>query len=171
MKYITLFLTFLLLSCSTTYKNQDLEGEEIITFSGKALSDKPWIIPDDFDSESVILLIGYKQNSQFDIDRWLIGLDMKEVDTPVFEVPAIQGLIPRLIKSKIDNGMKKGIPKKLWASVITVYEDGERLQEFTGNVNPNNARVIFLKKNQIIFFEDEGFSVESLNRLIKTINK
>ena len=62
--------------------------------------------------------------------------------------------------------MRKGIPKELWKGVITVYEDGEKIQQFTGNENPNNARVILInKKGTIIYFYDEGFSVAALNNL------
>ena len=46
----------------------------------------------------------------------------------------------------IDNGMRAGIPKELWRGVITVYQDGERVQAFTGNINPNNARVLLLDR-------------------------
>ena len=42
-----------------------------------------------------------------------------------------------------------------------VYEDGEMIQTFTGNTNPNNARVILLDANGIILsMYDGGFSVE-----------
>ena len=36
---------------------------------------------------------GYVQGAQFDIDRWLIGLSMAKVKTPVFEVPAVKGFL------------------------------------------------------------------------------
>ncbi|MFT5294627.1 MAG: hypothetical protein ACI9YH_000633, partial [Colwellia sp.] len=57
------------------------------------------------------MLVGYKQNSQFDIDRWLIGLDMTETKVDAYEIPTIQGLFPRMFSTLIDNGMRKGIPK------------------------------------------------------------
>ncbi|MEP2651324.1 MAG: hypothetical protein ABJH06_04945, partial [Paraglaciecola sp.] len=62
--------------------------------------------------------------------------------------------------------MRKGIPKALWKGVITVYEDGDKLQRFTGNQNPNNARVILLdKQGEIVYFYDDGFAVSALNAL------
>ncbi|MFB1016368.1 MAG: hypothetical protein QMC51_12040, partial [Alteromonadaceae bacterium] len=107
-----------------------------------------------------------KQNSQFDIDRWLIGLDMTATDVDVYEIPTIQGLFPRMFNTMIDNGMRKGIPKALWKGVITVYEDGEKIQAFTGNEKPNNARVLLLDENGVIlYFYDQGFSVNALNEL------
>lgn len=64
----------------------------------------------------------------------------------------------------IDNGMRKGIPKSLWKGVITIYSDGQQIQELTGNTNPNNARAVLLdEQGTIIYFYDQGFSVDALN--------
>ena len=115
--------------------------------------------------------MGYKQDSQFDIDRWLIGLDMTETLVDVYEIPTIQGLFPRMFSTLINNGMRKGIPKELWKGVVTVYEDGERVQEYTGNETPNNTRVILLDENsKVIYFYDRGFSVAALNELRSFLN-
>jgi hypothetical protein len=70
----------------------------------------------------------------------------------------------------IDEGMRKGIPKELWGGVITIYADGAKLQEFTGNENPNNARTLLLnKEGKVIYFYDRGFSVNALNELKKML--
>ena len=123
-------------------------------------------LPDDLKGETALLLIGYKQDSQFDIDRWLIGLDMTETQVSVFEVPTIQGLFPRMFSTFIDSGMRAGIPKPLWKGVVTVYKDGEKVQAFTGNEKPNNARVVLLDgQGKVIYFYDQGFSVDALNQL------
>jgi hypothetical protein len=54
----------------------------------------------------------------------------------------------------------------LWKGVVTVYEDGDKIQRFTGNLNPNNARVMLLnKQGDIVYFYDKGFSVEALNEV------
>jgi hypothetical protein len=162
---ITLLIV-LTAGCSTTYTNKTPTGESFPSVSGESLEKNKVIIPTDLKSEYTLLLVGYKQNSQFDIDRWLIGLDMTDTKLAVYEIPTIAGLFPRMFSTFIDNGMRKGIPKELWKGVITVYEDGEKIQQFTGNENPNNARVILInKKGTIIYFYDEGFSVAALNNL------
>ena len=93
---------------------------------------------------------------------------MTETQVNVYELPTIQGLFPRMFSTVINNGMRAGIPKSLWKGVITVYQDGEQVQKFTGNRNPNNARVILLNKEGIILFMyDQGFSVEALNQVRK----
>lgn len=159
-------LLFFISACSTQYTNQSVTGEKFPIVSGQNLEDKTVTIPTDFKEDFTLLLVGYKQDSQFDIDRWLIALDMTETRVNVYEIPTIQGLFPRMFSTMINNGMRKGIPKELWKGVITVYEDGDKVQQFTGNENPNNARVLLLDKTgTIIYFYDRGFSVAALKQI------
>ena len=152
--------------CATTYTNRNPTGEHFPNVSGQSLEKKELSLPNYFEGSKVVLLLGYKQDSQFDIDRWLIGLDQTKTEVKVYELPTIQGLFPRMFKTFIDEGMRSGIPKELWGGVITIYDGGSEIQEFTGNVNPNNARVVLLDKNgKIIYFYDRGFSVDALNKL------
>ncbi len=164
-------LAFIMLSaCSAQYPNQQVAGKQFPTISGQSLEEKNVAIPSDFKADKTLLLIGYKQDSQFDIDRWLIGLDMAGVTLPTYELPTIAGMAPRMFSTFIDNGMRKGIPKELWGGVITIYEDGEAVQKFTGNQNPNNSRVILINKTgKILHFYDRGFSVGALNKLKEKI--
>ena len=136
------------------------------SISGKTLEQNIVNIPEDFNYNFTLLLLGYKHKLQFDIDRWLIGLDMTKTQVDVYEIPAIQGVFPRMFSNMIDNSMRDGIPKPLWKGVITVYEGGEMLQAFTGNEIPKNARVLLLDENgTILYFYDDGFSVAALNQL------
>ncbi len=66
---------------------------------------------------------------------------MTNTEVDVYEIPTIQGLFPRMFSTMSNNGMRAGIPKSLWKGVITVYQDGEEVQAYTGNENPNNARL------------------------------
>lgn len=171
LRILTAIVLLLLSGCSSQYPNQDLLGKQFPTVSGESLEKEKVVIPTDFNNEHSLLLIGYKQDSQFDIDRWLIGLDMAGVTTPTYELPTIQGMAPRMFSTLIDNGMRKGIPKELWAGVITIYKDGDAVQAFTGNENPNNTRVALIDRDgKIIYFYDRGFSVTALNQLKDVIN-
>lgn len=170
--HLVLALIVALSACTTQYANQNPIGLLFPDVSGSSLDKQPYELPRDFAGQKVLLLIGYKQNAQFDIDRWMIGLDMTGTRIPMVEVPTIQGLFPRLFQSRIDNGMRAGIPEELWQGVITVYQDGDRVQEFTGNENPNNARVVLLNgTGRVIFFHDRGFSVPALNDLRTAIQR
>lgn len=162
-------VVLLLSACSTNYPNQAPLGKTFPTVQGESLAKAQMQLPNDFPDQPVILLLGYVQDAQFDIDRWLIGLDMKQVTVPFYELPTIQGMVPRMFKAQINNGMRAGIPESLWQGVITIYEGGEQVQQFTGNDNPNNARVMLLDRTRKIrFFYDDGFSVVALNELIET---
>ena len=161
-----LLIVGLLSACSTNYPNQQVTGIKFPTVVGQSLENNTVNIPEDFQNELSLLLVGYTQNSQFDIDRWLIALDMTKTNLPTYEIPTIQGLFPRMFSTVIDNGMRAGIPKPLWKGVITVYRDGATVQAFTGNENPNNARVVLINnKGKILYFYDQGFSVSALNDL------
>ena len=169
---MTLVMVLVVSGCSTQYPNQALLGKQFPTVTGESLEQKSFTIPEDFNNPNTLLLIGYKQDSQFDIDRWLIGLDMTAVDVTAYELPTIQGMVPRMFSTLIDSGMRKGIPKELWGGVITIYEDGDKVQAFTGNENPNNSRVILLDESgKIIYFYDRGFSVSALNNLKAVLEK
>jgi hypothetical protein len=163
---MVLLIGFLFVGCSTTYINRNPVGEMFPTVSGESLEKVEVEMPKYFEGSKTILLLGYKQDSQFDIDRWLIGLDQTKTEAKVYELPTIQGMFPRMFSTLIDNGMRKGIPKELWGGVITIYKDGATVQEFTGNENGNNARVLVIDETgKVVYFYDRGFSVSALNNV------
>ncbi|SET85038.1 hypothetical protein [Thalassotalea agarivorans] len=159
-----------LMACSSKYPNQDVTNQMFPQVTGESLEKEAKTLPDDYSGKPVLLLVGYVQDSQFDIDRWLIGLDMTQTRVAAVEVPTIQGMFPRMFSTMIDNGMRRGIPKELWGGVVTVYEDGATVQQFTGNESPNNARILLLDKTgKIVYFYDRGFSVDALNAVRETL--
>lgn len=155
-----------MMGCSSTYENRSPIGETFPSISGTTLNEQSMVMPDDFPQEKVLLLLGYVQDAQFDIDRWFIGLDMTKTKVIAYELPTIKGMFPRMFQTQIDNGMRRGIPKELWGGVVTIYKDGETVQRMTGNQNPNNSRVLLLnERREIIYFYDRGFSVAALNEV------
>ncbi len=167
-KYYSVFVLFVFLTgCATyDYPRQVNLGERMVNAMGESLEQEKVVIPNDFIGKPTLLLFGYKQDSQFDIDRWLIGLDMTETKVAVYEIPTIQGMFPRMFSTYIDNGMRRGIPKDLWKGVVTVYADGDKVQRYTGNQNPNNARVLLLdEQGRVQYFYDQGFAVAALRQV------
>ena len=159
-------LGLLCTACHTHYVNQSPLQQSFPKVQAKALDGKMWILPQDVKNKPTVLLIGYVQKSQFDIDRWLIGLDMYDVQVQAFEVPCIEGMFPRMFKSAINNSMRRGIPRFLWKGVLTIYQNSEKILKFTGNERPNNARVILLDHDgKVQDFHDDGFSVQGLKQL------
>ena len=167
---VLVFVLFFSGCANYEYPSQVSIGDKMIKATCKSLEGNTVVMPQDFIGQETLLLFGYKQDSQFDIDRWLIGLDMTQTQVAAYEIPTIQGMLPRMFSGFIDGGMRKGIPKKLWKGVVTVYADGDKVQRFTGNLNPNNARVMLLdKQGVIVYFYDRGFSVEALNAVRKAL--
>jgi hypothetical protein len=165
-KIISLFIVGLLLqSCvNYDYPSQVVLGDNIIEFTGESLAGEATSIPQAFAGQNTLLLFGYVHKSQFDIDRWLIGLDQTNTQVAVYEIPTIKGIFPQRFSTVFDAAMREGIPKEIWKGVITVYEDGERVQRYTGNLKPKNARVLLLNaQGEVIHFYDRGFSVDALN--------
>ncbi|MFD2177253.1 hypothetical protein [Veronia pacifica] len=163
---IILLFAIGLTACTTRYPAQSVKGKVFPSVTGQTLEKNTVSIPQDFNDDATLLLVGYVQDTQFDIDRWLIGLDMTKTQVATYEIPTIQGMFPRMFSTFIDNGMRSGIPKPLWKGVITVYQDGDKVQAFTGNDMPRNARVLLLNTaGEILYFYDDGFSVQALNEL------
>jgi len=167
-KIFTLFIFGMLLQgCANyDYPSQVVVGENIIEFEGESLAGELTSIPEAFAGQNTLLLFGYIHKSQFDIDRWLIGLDQTNTQVAVYEIPTIKGMIPKIFSTVFDDAMREGIPKEIWKGVVTVYKDGERVQRYTGNLKPKNARVLLLNaQGEVIHFYDRGFSVDALNAL------
>lgn len=157
-------------SCSTTYPRRNPTGERFPTVRSAALDESEVVIPDNFAGKEVLLFIGYEMDSQFDIDRWLLGFSQLQVDIPIYELPTIPGMLPGMFAGVINDGMRSGIPMEDWAIVATIYDDGEKVARFTGNETPLPARVVLLdKEGQVAFFHDRGYSTNTLLQLQQVI--
>lgn len=157
---------------SYSYDSQVELNQKLITASGEALDGTPVTIPDDLLGEPALLIFGYVHKSQFDIDRWLIGLDMTKVTIPIYELPAIKNPFAGWFKDRIDQSMRDGIPRELWRDVITIYEDGDKIQKYTGNITPKNGRIVLIDaQGTVVHFYDRGFSVAALNELNEKIEE
>lgn len=163
-------LLALLTACSTTWPRRDPTGEVFPTVTGTSLADQPVTFPDVGRGAPMLLLIGYEQNTQFDLDRWIQALDMAGAKVRGFELPTIPGLVPRMISGFIDGGMRRGIPEEDWISVVTVYGDAAKVAAFTGNADGLPGRILLLDRDgRVVFFHDRGYSLGTLQRLQRTL--
>jgi hypothetical protein len=161
-----------LAGCGSAIPNRNPVGEQFPAVEGMALSGETVMLPDAFRGTEVILILAYKQQTQFDVDRWGIGFFTADLPLPpVYEVPAIAGMIPSLFQGSIDEGMRKGIPRESWKDVITVYGGGgSKLTEWTGTENPNNARVVLLdEQGRVVWFYDRGYGLPPLKELLQKL--
>ncbi len=165
------WVALLALGCSSTpIPNRDPVGESFPEVAGEALDGKQWDIPGDLAGRPAILLIGYVQDAQFDIDRWLLGISQLGTPVPFLELPAIKGLAPRMFQGTIDEGMREGIPIEDWRGVVTLWsDDAAEVVELTGTERPRNARVALLDgEGRIVWFADRGFSAGQMMELDAT---
>ena len=170
---LLIIVSISLFACSSyNYTSQVVLNEQLITASGETLDGTEVSIPDDFAGQAALLLFGYVHKSQFDIDRWLIGLDMTKTDIRIYELPAIKNPFAGMFSTRIDDAMREGIPREIWSDVITIYSDGDKVQRYTGNLSPKNARVLLIDdKGKVKHFYDSGFSVSALNSLRESIEE
>ena len=102
MRIFTILVIFMVsvysIGCSKKFVNRFPIGENFPSVKGQSLEKKIYNIPEDFKGEKVLFLIGYVQNTQFDIDRWTIGLDQSGSKVKIFERPATQGFFPIFLK-------------------------------------------------------------------------
>lgn len=164
---LTLALVFSLPGCRTTVPNRDPLGEPFPAVSGEGLDGTVRALPADLDGAPAVLLVGYVQDAQFDLDRWLLGLLQAGTPGRVLEVPTVAGLVPGLIAGTIDGGMRSGIPSEDWASVVTLYRaDAKRVVALTGNERPRNGRILLLdEEGRVDWFHDRGYSAAKLVEL------
>lgn len=170
---VTCFLAVgTLASCASSVANRDPTGEMLPTVRGESLAGKDYTLPQDFAGAPILLLIGYVQDAQFDIDRWLLGLIQAEINVAFFEVPTVEGMLPGLFSNQIDAGMRAGIPDADEAAVITVYSDAGTVVRFTGNERPRNARALLLDATgKVVWFHDQGYSPRVLLEMETQLKK
>ena len=170
---ILILLLGALQACSATLSNQDPTGKLFPDVQGTSLAGQLYEIPQDFSGKPLVLLVGYKQRSQFDLDRWILGLVQLQTPVRIIELPTIKGLVPGLFANRIDEGMRQGIPEEDWGSVITVYEQAAPIVALTGNENGANGRVLLLDgAGKVIWFADRGYSagqVKALDTRVRTL--
>lgn len=170
--HLACYASLLLTSCSSTYERRDPTGETFPSVQGRSLEKQVVAIPEAFRGKPVLLFVGYKMETQFDIDRWLMALQEAKVDVPIYELPTIVGLVPGLFASQIDAGMRSGIPPDDWAIVITLYDDADTVAKFLGNRPKLPARVVLLDKDgRVAFFDDRGYSLQILLRLKEKVDQ
>ncbi len=135
---------------------------------GTNLEKQPITLPDHYRGKTTLVLVGYTQKAQFDIDRWILGALQADVKVEIVEVPTIAGMMPQMVQGFIDNGMRSGIPKADWASVVTVYEDAPKVIQALGNERPQSAYAVLLnKEGRIVWSSNIGYSASQILELKK----
>ena len=153
--------------CASVTPNRVAVGEAFPAVEGEALDGTVQAFPGGLGGKPAVLLIGYVQDTQFDLDRWLIGLTQLKTPVQVYELPTIAGLFPGMFAGTIADGMRSGIPEEMWAGVVTLYDESADLViAHLGNERPRCGRVLLLDgEGKIVWMHDRGFSPAELSDL------
>ncbi len=170
-RLFTVLALLLCVSCTISYPNRNPVGEPFPLASGESLAGEATELPTDLSGSPAVLLVGYEQDSQFDLDRWILGLQQAEISVRALEVPTIPAGIPTMISGWIDNGMRRGIPQEDWAGVVTLYgAEADKVARFTGTEKLLNGRILLLDAQGVVrWFWDQGYSARRLLHLDKAI--
>lgn len=172
MKKLVLIFSLLCAACSRTVPAPEIAVSEFPQIVGVNLEGRTVHLPQDVRGKNTIFLIGYRQKAQFDIDRWILGILQADINAQLIELPTIAGMMPEMIQTYINNGMRRGIPKEDWGSVVNIYEDAELLIKAFGNERPQSARVVALgKRGEILWTSDRGYSATQVLELKRVLSR
>lgn len=167
-----LILAISFAGCSTQVTApSNIKNSRFPSVQGTSLQGEKVAIPEKFEGKNTLLLVGYVQRAQFDIDRWILGALQADINVEIVEVPTISGMLPQMVQGFIDNGMRSGIPKSDWGSVVTVYEDASKIIAALGNERPQSAYAVLLdKQGRIVWTSNIGYSAAQILELKKLVD-
>lgn len=166
-------VTWSLLACSSTVPTpKQIVATRFPSVRGESLTRQSVTIPDAYQGRPTLLLVGYVQRAQFDIDRWILGVLQAEIPVALVEVPTIAGMMPQMVQGFINNGMRSGIPEADWRTVVTVYEDADKIVAALGNERPQSAYVVLLDaEGRITWTSNKGYSATQVLELKRIVQE
>lgn len=172
-RYIFAFTLLLMASCRTpTPTPAHITDATFPTVQGENLNREVVTLPGHYLGKPTLYLVGYVQRAQFDIDRWILGVLQAEVPVQIVEVPTIAGMMPEMVQSFINNGMRSGIPSSDWGSVVTVYGDADKIIAAIGNDRPQSAYAVLVDKDgRIVWASNIGYSAAQILDLKQAVKR
>jgi hypothetical protein len=172
MKYLVLSLACLCFGLSVTPAVAPAPvGLTLPSVTGHALSREQVTFPDDLAGRPAVLLVAYRRGTQADVYRWTAFLEAKAPRTARYEVPAIANIIWRPMAGWIDSGMRGGVPKAAWSSVVTLYDDASKLRDFLGDYGGYTTHVVLLDKaGKVAWFNAGGFNDRAASSLLEAVH-
>ena len=137
------------------------QGRRFPSVAGIALSGGRVRFPEDTLGAPALLLCAYRRRAQADVDRWAAFAGRELSQLVVFELPIIPALVWRPLQGFIDGGMRGGVPRAQWSSVVTLYEEGATVRAFIGDGGGDRTQVVLLDAAGVVAFHDAGGFRES----------
>lgn len=134
--------------------------------TGTALDGTTVELPTHVLGEPAVLLVAYQRKTQQDVDRWLAFLDARHPEVVRFELPTITSPVWRPLAGWIDSGMRRGVPRRMWSQVVTLYADARTVRDFVGDSGRPETHVVVLDADgRVVWTADGGFSTQSAETL------
>jgi hypothetical protein len=147
-------------------------GRRLPSVRGNALNGVGVRFPQDLAGAPAVLLVAYQGTTQEDVARWLRFLQASEPHLTVYEVPTISALAYRPLSGRVDNGMRRGVPRVLWPEVVTLCGEGKTMREFLGDRGLAGASVVLLDSDGIVrWFNALGFTADKGARLLDELRR
>jgi hypothetical protein len=143
-------------------------GRRFPSVAGQALSGAEVRIPEDLLGAPALLLCAYRRGTQADIDLWAAHAGQEFPWLAVYELPIIPSLLWRPFQGMIDGGMRSGVPRRQWSSVVTLYEQGAKARAFLGDQGGLHANVVLLDAGGMVTFLESGGYREASARALDT---
>ena len=131
-------------------------GRRFPSVAGQALSGETVRIPEDLLGAPALLLCAYRRGTQPDIDRWAAFAGREFAWLAVYELPIIPSIVWRPFQGMIDGGMRGGVPRRQWSSVVTLYAEGAKARAFLGDGGGLHASVVLLDADGVVTFCETG---------------
>jgi hypothetical protein len=145
-------------------------GRRFPSVAGSALSGTRVRFPEDTVGAPALLLCAYRRGAQADVDRWAAFAGRALPGLTVFEVPIIPALVWRPLQGMIDGGMRGGVPRRQWATVVTLYEEGAKARAFLGDGGGDKAQVVLLDAaGTVVFHDADGFGESGARKLAAAV--
>jgi len=126
---------------------------------GSNLEGEHFRLPSDFKGELNVVLVAFKREQQIDVESWMPFLKTvgeSRRDLRVYELPTL-GRRYRLMRSLIDNGMRRGIPEAVVrAATITLYIDKAPFRESLRLPDEAHMYVLLVDQKSGVFWRAEG---------------
>ena len=131
-------------------------------------------MPQAFVGQNTLLLFGSVYQSQFDIDRWLIGSDQTNTQVAVYEIPTIKGMFPQMFpqmfSTVFEDPIREGIASKYGKlenrkAVSTLYKNGHRVQKHPVVLKLKNTHVLLINAQAEVIYSYKQRFFDALHSL------
>jgi hypothetical protein len=143
------------------------------TVSGKNLEGRSFQLPQDFEGDLNIVLVGFQIWHQQPIDTWIPAVKQLVEQYPslrFYEVPVAPKL-PQFQQSLIDGGMRASIPQRATREItITLYTDLVQFCQALAIPNIDDIDVLVVNRTgDIISRVRGGFTPDKLRKIAQSL--